>query len=54
LDEIIGEIVKKSKFRGQLRAKVKKFKTKDLFAKGAQYWGLYQTFPGTKLKKIKV
>jgi len=33
----MGEIVRKSKFRGQLRVKVKKFKTKDMFAKGAQY-----------------
>jgi hypothetical protein len=28
------KIARKSKFKGQLRAKLKKFRTKDVFAKG--------------------
>jgi hypothetical protein len=54
LDEIRDEIVRKTKFRVQLKAKVKKFKNKDLSAKGEKHLGLYQTFSGTKLSKIKV
>jgi hypothetical protein len=34
LDEIKGKIARKSEFEGQLRVKLKKFKTKDLFVKG--------------------
>jgi hypothetical protein len=35
LDEIKGEIARKSKFRGQLRAKLKNIKTKDQSVKDA-------------------
>jgi hypothetical protein len=37
----MGQIIRKSKFIGQLKAKLKKLNIKDLFAEGAQHWGLY-------------
>jgi hypothetical protein len=37
----MGEIVRKSKFMGQLKAKLKKLNIKDLSAEGAQHWGLH-------------
>jgi hypothetical protein len=37
LNEIRDEIARKTKFRVQLKAKVKKFKNKDLSAKGEQH-----------------
>jgi hypothetical protein len=40
LREIGDKIARKSKFRGYLKAKLMKFKTKDLFTKGAQIHGL--------------
>jgi hypothetical protein len=36
LGEIRDTIARKSKFKDQLRAKLKKFKIKDLFKKGIQ------------------
>jgi hypothetical protein len=36
LVEIKGKIARKSKFWGQLRAKLKKFTAKDHFAKGVE------------------
>jgi len=44
LDEIIGEIVRNSKFRGQLRAKVKKFKTKRPVCKRRAILGAIPNF----------
>jgi hypothetical protein len=40
LDEIKGEIARKSKLGTQLKAKFKKFKTKDLSTKGTHIQGL--------------
>jgi hypothetical protein len=37
LDEIRGEIARKSKFNGQLRVILKKLKTSDLSAKNSQH-----------------
>jgi hypothetical protein len=41
LDGIKGDIAKKSKFRSQLKDKLKKSRPMTFFAKSVQYWGLY-------------
>jgi hypothetical protein len=49
----MGKIARKLKFWDQLRAKLKKFATKNHFAKGAKLWELNQLKLEVKLKKFK-
>ena len=53
-DEIRGKIARTSKFRGQLRVKLKKFKLIDLFAKCMRIQGPNLAKIGLKLKKLEV
>jgi len=50
LIEIRGKLARKSKFWGQLRAKLKKITVNDHFAKNIELWRLKS---GVKLQKIK-
>ena len=43
----------KSKFKGQLRAKSKKFTAKNHFAKGSKLWGPNWLKSRVKLKKFE-
>jgi hypothetical protein len=47
-------MARNSKFRGQLRIKLKKFGTKDLFAKSMWIQDPNQLKIGVKLKKLEV
>jgi hypothetical protein len=53
LIEIRGKIRRKSKFWGQLKAKLKQFAAKDHFGKGVKLWGPNWLKSGVKLKKFK-
>jgi hypothetical protein len=48
----MGKIARKSKFEGQLKAKLKKFKTSDLFTKVCIFKDQILLKIGVKLKKI--
>jgi len=48
-----GKIARKSKFLGQLRAKLKKFIGNDHFVKDVELWGPNCLKSGVKLKRIK-
>jgi hypothetical protein len=54
LGEIRDKIVRKSKFRSQLRANLKKLKTKDLFAKDARIEGSNSVANRGEIKKIRI
>lgn len=54
MGEIRDKIVRKSKFRSQLRANLKKLKTKDLFAKDAQIEGSNSVANRGEIKKIRI
>jgi hypothetical protein len=53
LVEIRGKIARKLNFWDQLRAKLKKFATKNYFAKGVKLWEPNQLKLEVKLKKFK-
>jgi len=53
LGEIRDKITRKSKFRDQLSAKLKKFRTKDLFAKGVWIQGPNSIENNGEIKKYK-
>jgi len=53
LTEIRGEIKEIWKFNGQLRAKLKKFKTNDQNKKGVEIRGSNWSWPGAKLHKTE-
>ena len=48
----MGKITRKSKFEGQLKAKLNKFKTSDLFTKVCIFKDQILLKIGVKLKKI--
>jgi ribosomal protein L19E len=52
LNEIKGEIVIKSKFKGELRAKLKNLKTKDQ-CEARKFGNWYQSKSGVNLKDIE-
>jgi hypothetical protein len=52
LDQIRDKITRKSKFWGQLRAKLKKFRIKDLFIKGVWIWGPNSTKNKGEIEEI--
>ena len=54
MGEIRDKIVRKSKFRSQLRANLKKLKTKDLFAKDARIEGSNSVANRGEIKKIRI
>jgi hypothetical protein len=49
----MGKITRKSKFKGQLKAKLKKFKTNDLFAIDTSTRGLNLVEKGIEIEEIK-
>jgi hypothetical protein len=53
LVQIRDQNVRKSKFLGQLMAKLKKFTANDHFAKDVKLWGPNWLKSGVKLKRIK-
>jgi hypothetical protein len=54
LIEIKGKIARKSKFVGQLWAKLKKFEANDHFGKGIKLYGPNWLKSKVKLKRIKI